>query len=63
MSGTAFELALEKRMKECVDGLLTNPPGNPDKDTMLKAKYAAFNECIELYRKAMRAEDDDGDKV
>ena len=63
MSGTAFELWLDKAMAQCAENLLHNPPGQPDKDTMLKAKHAAFAEAKQEFRKSMRAEDDDGDKL
>jgi hypothetical protein len=63
MSGSRFELMLDKAMTECVSALLVNPPGNPDKDTMLKAKHAAFIEAKRLYREATRTDDDEGDRV
>ena len=63
MSGTAFELWLDKAMAQCAENLLKNPFGRPDVDTALKAKHAAFAEAKIEYRKSMRAEDDDGDKL
>jgi hypothetical protein len=62
MSGTAFELWLDKAMAQCAENLLKNPFGRPDVDTALKAKHAAFSEAKQKYREFMRT-DDDGDKL
>lgn len=63
MSGSRFQLLLDKAMAETASALLSNPPGNPDKDTMLKSKHQTLVQVKQMYREATQTMDDDGDKV
>lgn len=63
MNGSRFEDLLDKAMAETASALLANPPGNPDKDTMLKAKHQTLVNVKQMYREATQTIDDDGDKL